>query len=218
MKKAVVLLSGGLDSATVAALAIKYGYEVLALSFDYGQLHKKELNSAKQIVKNLGIKTHKIVGVDLSAWGGSALTDKAIAVPRNNSSQDIPSTYVPGRNTVFISLALSFAEVMDADSVFLGVNAIDYSGYPDCRPEYIEAIRRVARLSSKKAVEGVPIEIITPLLHMTKVEIVRLALRLKVFIPDTWSCYQGGDSPCGVCDSCLIRNKALQEVRQKEIE
>jgi 7-cyano-7-deazaguanine synthase len=214
MKKAVVLLSGGLDSATVAALAIKYGYEVFALSLDYGQLHKKELNCAKQVVKNLGIKTHKIIRVDLSALGGSALTDKAIAVPQNNSSQDIPSTYVPGRNTVFISLALSFAEVMDADSVFLGVNAIDYSGYPDCRPEYIEAIRRVAKLSSKKAVEGVPIEIITPLLHMTKTEIVRLALRLKVFIPDTWSCYQGGDSPCEVCDSCLIRNKALQELIQ----
>lgn len=212
MKKAIVLLSGGLDSATVATLAIKHEYELLALSFDYGQLHRKELNSAKQIVKNLGIKTHKIIEVDLSTWGNSALTDKAITIPQNNFSQDIPSTYVPGRNTVFIALALSFAEAMNADAILLGVNAIDYSGYPDCRPEYIEAIRQVAKLSSKRAIEGVPIEIITPLLHMTKVEIVKLALELNVFIPDTWSCYQGGNVPCKVCDSCLIRNKALQEI------
>lgn len=212
MKKAIVLLSGGLDSATVATWAIKHEYEVLAISFDYGQLHKKELNSAKQIVKNLGIKTHEIIEVDLAAWGNSALTDKAIAVPQNNFSHDIPSTYVPGRNTVFIALGLSFAEAMNADAILLGVNAIDYSGYPDCRLEYIEAIRQVAKLSSKRAIEGVPIEIITPLLHMTKVEIVKLALQLNVFIPDTWSCYQGGNVPCKVCDSCLIRNKALQEI------
>jgi 7-cyano-7-deazaguanine synthase len=212
MKKSVVLLSGGLDSATVAALAIKQGYEVFALSFNYGQKHEKELSFAKQIVKNLEIKTHQIFNIDLFLWGGSALTDKSIDISTNSLIKEIPLTYVPGRNTIFISLALSFAEAINADSIFLGVNAIDYSGYPDCRPEYIKVIQEVAKLSSKKAIMGNPIKIITPLLHMTKVEIIKLALKLNVFIPDTWSCYQGGDFPCKVCDSCLIRNKALQEI------
>jgi len=209
MNKAVVLLSGGLDSATVAALAIENKYEVSALSFDYRQRHRGELIAAKIIAQLLGIKDHQIVNVNLSQWGGSALTDEAIDVPTQGVMNNIPSTYVPGRNTVFISLALAFAEARGIDNIFLGVNAVDYSGYPDCRPEYIDAFQALANLSSKTAIEGNPIHLVTPLINMSKVEIVKLALRLKVPIKDTWSCYQGGEKPCDICDSCVIRNEAI---------
>ena len=210
MKKAVVLLSGGLDSATTAAIAISEGYEPIALSFRYGQRHEKELAAAKNIVKALNIQQHHIIDVNLSQWGGSSLTDTKIELPQEGVQPDvIPSTYVPGRNTVFIAIALSLAEATGASAIYLGINAVDYSGYPDCRPEYLAAYQKLANLSSKTAVEGNTIELVAPLVKDTKVDIVKRALDLGVPIAETWSCYQGGEQPCGVCDSCRIRDRAL---------
>ena len=210
MKKAVVLLSGGLDSATVAAIARESGYEIIALSFRYGQRHHKELDAATKLVKILDIADHHIIDVNLSQWGGSSLTDKNIDIPQLESKKDeIPSTYVPGRNTVFIAIALSLAEAKGAEAVFLGINAVDYSGYPDCRPEYLAQYQKLANLASKTAIEGNQIELIAPLVKDTKVDIVKRALSLGVPIAETWSCYQGGSQPCGVCDSCRIRDRAL---------
>ncbi|MEM6252768.1 MAG: 7-cyano-7-deazaguanine synthase QueC [Cyanobacteria bacterium P01_D01_bin.156] len=212
MKKAVVLLSGGLDSATAAAQAIADGYDVIALSFRYGQRHGRELVAAKVIVGHLGITQHFIVDVNLSQWGGSSLTESHRALPQDGIMPDvIPSTYVPGRNTVFISLALSLAEAQEAEAIYLGINAVDYSGYPDCRPEYLEAFQKLANLSSKVGVEGKPIELKAPLVMDSKVDIVKRAVELGVPIPQTWSCYAGGESPCGKCDSCRIRDQALIE-------
>ena len=212
MKRAVVLLSGGLDSATVAAQAIADGYDVLALSFRYGQRHGRELVSAKVIAGHLGIHQHFIVDVNLAQWGGSSLTDTQQSLPQDGVDADaIPSTYVPGRNTVFISLALSLAEAQTAEAIYLGINAVDYSGYPDCRPEYLAAFQQLANLSSKVGVEGQPIKLKAPLLLDSKVDIVKRAVALGVPIPQTWSCYAGGDRPCGVCDSCRIRDQALIE-------
>jgi 7-cyano-7-deazaguanine synthase len=211
-KKAVVLLSGGLDSATSSAIAINEGYEVIALSFNYGQRHKKELEAAKKIGKILAIKEHFIVDVNLAQWGQSSLTDTNLNIPQDGVNPHvIPSTYVPGRNTVFIAIALSLAEAKQAEAIYLGINAIDYSGYPDCRPEYLQAYQKLANLSSKTGVEGKPIELIAPLVNDSKVTIVRKAIKLGVPILETWSCYQGGEQPCGVCDSCRIRNQALKE-------
>ncbi|MEL6930668.1 MAG: 7-cyano-7-deazaguanine synthase QueC [Cyanobacteria bacterium J06600_6] len=210
MKKAVVLLSGGLDSATTAAIAISEGYEVIALSFRYGQRHEKELAAAKKIVNALGISQHFISEIDLAQWGGSSLTDESMNIPQDGVEADmIPSTYVPGRNTVFMAIALSLAEAKNAQAIYLGINAVDYSGYPDCRPEYLAAFQQLANLSSKVGVEGHAPQLVAPLVNDSKVDIVRRALELNVPIADTWSCYQGGETPCGVCDSCRIRDRAL---------
>ncbi len=211
-KKAVVLLSGGLDSATTAAIALADGYQVIALSFLYGQKHGKELEAAKTIVTELGIQEHYIVDVNLQQWGGSALTDSSINIPEDGVKPGvIPVTYVPGRNTVFIAIALSLAEAKGANAIYLGINAVDYSGYPDCRPEYLAAFQDLANLSSKVGVEGEAPRLIAPLVYDSKVDIVKRAMALGVPIEKTWSCYQGGEKPCGVCDSCRIRDRALLE-------
>ena len=218
MNKAVVLLSGGLDSATSAAIAIAEGYETIALSFRYGQRHHKELEAAKKIVQLLGIKEHFITDINLSQWGGSSLTDESIAIPQAGVQPNvIPSTYVPGRNTVFIAIALSLAEAKNAQAIYLGINAVDYSGYPDCRPEYLAAYQQLANLSSKAGIEGHAPKLIAPLVKDSKADIVRRALELNVPIADTWSCYQGGETPCGLCDSCRIRDRALMEVGQANL-
>ncbi|MBE9044744.1 7-cyano-7-deazaguanine synthase QueC [Pleurocapsales cyanobacterium LEGE 10410] len=218
MNQVVVLLSGGLDSATTAAIAIADGYEAIALSFRYGQRHQKELEAAKKIAKALGIEQHFIIEVNLSQWGGSSLTDESMTIPQEGVQPDvIPSTYVPGRNTVFIAIALSLAEAKHAQAIYLGINAVDYSGYPDCRPEYLAAYQQLANLSSKAGVEGNAPKLIAPLVKDSKADIVRRALQLNVPIADTWSCYQGGDTPCGVCDSCRIRDRALVEVGREDL-
>ena len=211
-KKAVILLSGGLDSATSAAQAIADGYEAIALSFRYGQRHERELLAARQVAAALHIGEHFIMDVNLAQWGGSALTDARIDVPISGvQSGEIPITYVPGRNTVFIAIALSLAEAKGAEAIYLGINAVDYSGYPDCRPEYLAAFQNLAALSSKVGVEGNAPKLVAPLVMDSKVDIVRRARRLGVPIELTWSCYQNGEVPCGVCDSCRIRDKAILE-------
>ncbi|HHP7231442.1 MAG TPA: 7-cyano-7-deazaguanine synthase QueC [Xenococcaceae cyanobacterium] len=218
MKKAVVLLSGGLDSATTAAIAIAEGYEAIALSFRYGQRHQRELLAAQKIAQKLNITEHYIVDVNLSQWGGSSLTDESMAIPQDGVQPDIiPSTYVPGRNTVFIAIALSLAEAKNAEAVYLGINAVDYSGYPDCRPEYLTAYQHLANLASKAGVEGKRMQLVAPLVQDSKIDIVRRALSLGVPIEDTWSCYQGGETPCGLCDSCRIRNQALIAVGRSDL-
>ena len=218
MNKAVVLLSGGLDSATTAAIAIDDKYEVIALSFRYGQKHHKELEAANKIVEALGIKQHFVTDIDLSQWGGSSLTDESMTIPQEGVQPDIiPSTYVPGRNTVFIAIALSLAEAKNAQAIYLGINAVDYSGYPDCRPEYLAAYQQLANLSSKAGVEGHAPQLIAPLVRDSKADIVRRALELNVPIADTWSCYQGGETPCGMCDSCRIRDRALIEAGREDL-
>ncbi|NMF60880.1 7-cyano-7-deazaguanine synthase QueC [Pseudanabaena yagii] len=211
-KKAVILLSGGLDSATAAAQVIADGYEAIALSFRYGQRHERELLAARQVAAALQIKEHFVVDVNLAQWGGSALTDDNLAVPTEGvQTGEIPITYVPGRNTVFIAIALSLAEAKGAEAIYLGINAVDYSGYPDCRPDYLAAFQKLAALSSKVGVEGHAPQLIAPLVMDSKVDIVRRARRLGVPIELTWSCYQGGETPCGVCDSCRIRDRAILE-------
>ncbi|MCC0177415.1 7-cyano-7-deazaguanine synthase QueC [Waterburya agarophytonicola K14] len=218
MNKAVVLLSGGLDSATTAAIAIAEGYQVIALSFRYGQRHYKELEAAKKIAEALGIQEHFVIDVSLSQWGGSSLTDESIDIPQDGIEPDIiPSTYVPGRNTVFIAIALSLAEAKNAQAIYLGINAVDYSGYPDCRPEYLQAYQQLANLSSKAGIEGNTPQLIAPLVKDSKADIVRRALKLNVPIADTWSCYQGEEIPCGLCDSCRIRDRALLEVGRVDL-
>jgi len=219
-EKAVVLLSGGLDSATCTAQAIEDGYEVIALSFDYGQCHDRELESAIAIVNTLGITNHQIVSVNLAQWGGSSLTDPTANIPTDGAdlqSKQIPSTYVPGRNTIFIAIALSLAEAQQATAIYLGINAVDYSGYPDCRPEYLSAFQHLATLSSKVGLEGNAPELIAPLVHDSKADIVRRALRLGIPIEKTWSCYQGGEHPCGLCDSCRIRDAALIQAGRPDL-
>lgn len=216
-KKAVVLMSGGLDSSTVAAIALKEGYEVIGLSFRYGQRHAKELEIAQKIGKILGISEHFITDINLAQWGGSSLTDLSLNLPKDGvKPNEIPSTYVPGRNTVFIAIALSLAEAKNAEAIYLGINAVDYSGYPDCRPEYLQAYQNLANLSSKIGIEGKTPQLIAPLIHDSKVSIVKKAIALNVPIDLTWSCYQGGEEPCGLCDSCRIRDEALKEVRSKK--
>ncbi len=216
--KAIVLLSGGLDSATSAAIALESGYDLIALSFRYGQRHSRELAASIELVKDLEISEHFILDVNLGSWGGSALTDNQIAVPTQGIDPNIiPITYVPGRNTVFIALALSLAEAKDAQAIYLGINAVDYSGYPDCRPEYLAAFERLANLSSKAGLEGKAPQLVAPLLTLSKTDIVKKAIELGVPIAKTWSCYQGDSSPCGVCDSCRIRDKALIEAGYPEL-
>jgi 7-cyano-7-deazaguanine synthase len=216
--KAVVLLSGGLDSATCAAQAIADGYEIIALSFDYGQRHERELMAAREIAQALGIVDHRLMQVNLAQWGGSSLTDAAMSLPTEGVKTDvIPSTYVPGRNTVFIAIALSLAEAQGATAIYLGINAVDYSGYPDCRPEYLAAFQNLAELSSKAGLEGHAPQLIAPLVLDSKTDIVQRALRLGVPIKKTWSCYQGGESPCGICDSCRIRDQALIQAGKPDL-
>ncbi|NDC54059.1 MAG: 7-cyano-7-deazaguanine synthase QueC [Planctomycetia bacterium] len=213
---AVVLLSGGLDSATAAAWARREGYRLAALSLDYGQRHRCELDCARAVAAALGIADHVILPVDLAAFGGSALVDDAIAVPKDRSDEaigrGIPVTYVPARNTVFLALALAMAETRGADAVVIGVNAIDYSGYPDCRPEFIAAFSRLASLATKAGVEGRPLEILTPLAALTKAEIIRLGLDLGLDYGLTSSCYDpdAAGRPCGGCDSCRLRAAGFQ--------
>jgi 7-cyano-7-deazaguanine synthase len=215
---AIALLSGGLDSATAAALAQEAGFRVIGLSFDYGQRHRRELEAARQVAARLGLAEHHTISVNLAAWGGSALTDPAIPVPCEGVQDGvIPSTYVPGRNTVFIALGLSLAEARGAERLVLGVNAVDYSGYPDCRPDYLAAFQTLADLASKAGREGHGAQLWAPLVEMSKTEIVQQALRLGVPIASTWSCYGGGTEPCGVCDSCRIRDDALIAAGQGDL-
>ena len=217
-QKAVVLLSGGLDSATVLAIAKNEGFEIYALSFRYGQRHAIELDAAKQIAKSFNVKQHIIVDIDLRTFGGSALTDE-IEVPKDRNAYEmetgIPITYVPARNTIFLSFALAFAEVKNCEDIFIGVNAVDYSGYPDCRPEYIEAFTRMANLATKASVEDKhEIKIQTPLIHLTKAEIIKRGLELGVDYSLTRSCYDPNErgEACGHCDSCLLRLKGFKEI------
>ncbi len=209
---AIVLLSGGLDSATSAAIAIDQGYEVIALSLRYGQRHQRELEAAKTIADSLEITQHSIIDVNIAQWGGSSLTDQSLSLPQSGVDPSlIPSTYVPGRNTVFIALALSLAEAKGAQAIYLGINAVDYSGYPDCRPEYLQAYQTLANLSSKAGIEGKAPQLVAPLITKTKVDIIKDAITLGVPVSKTWSCYQGDEEPCGLCDSCRIRDRALIE-------
>jgi 7-cyano-7-deazaguanine synthase len=215
---AIALLSGGLDSATAAALAIEAGCRVIGLSFDYGQRHRRELEAAAAVAKALDLAEHHTIAVNLAAWGGSALTDAAIPVPSTGVQEGvIPSTYVPGRNTVFIALGLSLAEARGAERLVLGVNAVDYSGYPDCRPDYLAAFQSLADLASKAGREGHGARLWAPLVTWSKTRIVREALRLGVPIATTWSCYSGGSVPCGLCDSCRIRDAALIEAGRPDL-
>lgn len=219
--KAVVLLSGGLDSATAAAQAIADGYDPIALSLDYGQRHQRELEAAKAVAKHLAIADHHFIDVNLAQWGASSLTDLAQPLPQDGPPDGIragiPSTYVPGRNTVFIALALALAEAKGAEAIYLGINAVDYSGYPDCRPEYLAAFQQLAQLSSKAGLEGRAPKLVAPLVMDSKVDIVRRAVALGVPIAQTWSCYQGGAEPCGRCDSCRIRDRALIEAGYSDL-
>jgi 7-cyano-7-deazaguanine synthase len=206
MKRAVVLVSGGLDSATVLAIAASDGWRCHALSVDYGQRHRAELDAAARVASALGAVEHRVVRVDLGAFGGSALTDSRIAVPRTPTA-GIPVTYVPARNTIFLALALAHAEVVEADAIFAGVNAVDYSGYPDCRPQFLAAFGRLANLATKRAVEGHPIAIEAPIVRLSKAQIVRRGHALGVDYAMTVSCYDadGEGRACGACDACRLR-------------
>ena len=214
----IALLSGGLDSATATAIAIEAGHKVIGLSFNYGQRHNRELKAATQLAKHLNLIEHQIIDINLAAWGGSSLTDATKSLPLNGVIEGvIPNTYVPGRNTVFIAIALSFAEARGANHILLGINAMDYSGYPDCRADYIDAFQNLANLSSKTGREGNGIKLWAPLIHWEKVKIVQEAIRLKIPIESTWSCYSGNSVPCGKCDSCRIRNTALKKVGRTDL-
>ena len=207
IKKAVVLLSGGLDSTTVLAISQSQGYECYALSFDYGQKQKSELKSATMSASQFEATEHRVMKISLSDIGGSALTDDNIDVPNFVESDEIPVTYVPARNTIFLSYALAWAEVLDCQNIFIGVNALDYSGYPDCRQEYIDAFEVMANLATKQSVEGQKISIHTPLIKLNKAQIIQLGLSLGVDYKNTTSCYQANDKgeACGVCDACEYR-------------
>ena len=221
MKHAIVLLSGGLDSATTLAIARSQGYETYALSFDYGQRHKRELDAAKQIAKSLGAKRHLIVKIDKQIFGGSALTDD-VDVPKSRSdaeiSRGIPVTYVPARNTIFLAHALGWAETIGAGHIFIGANAIDYSGYPDCRPEFIMLFETLANVATKAGVEGARLQIHAPLIKMSKADIVRKAVELDVDLSLTHSCYDPlpDGRACGQCDSCQLRQKGFREAGAKD--
>jgi 7-cyano-7-deazaguanine synthase len=216
MKRAVVLLSGGIDSTTTLAIAIAEGYETYALSFDYGQRHRLEIEAARRVASSLGAREHRVAKIDLRTFGGSALTDD-LDVPKQRSEteiiQGIPVTYVPARNTIFLAYALAWAEVIQACDIFLGVNAIDYSGYPDCRPEFIEAFENLANLGTKAGAEGIRFEIHTPLIKFSKAEIIRRAVEFGVDLSLTHSCYDPSPEglACGECDSCFLRLKGFRE-------
>ena len=211
MSKAVILLSGGLDSTTVLSIAKSKGFECYALSFDYGQKQLSELISAKIIAENFGVTEHRIMRVYLDDIGGSALTDPTLEVPKFNQNNEIPITYVPARNTIFLSFALAWAEVLGAQSIFIGVNALDYSGYPDCRAEYIKAYETMANLATKRSVEGDKFQIHTPLINLSKAQIIQRGLALGVDYSATTTCYQANDKgeACGECDACVLRRKGF---------
>jgi len=211
MNRAVILLSGGLDSATVLAMARQQGYACYALSVNYGQRHHAELDAAARMAQALGAREHRVIHIDLAAFGGSALTDRGIDVPEHGTT-GIPLTYVPARNTIMLSIALAWAEVLQSQDVFIGVNAVDFSGYPDCRPEYIAAFEKMANLATKTAVEGKPFTLHAPLMHLSKADIVRLGTELGVDYSLTVSCYQADADgrACGVCDSCKLRRTGFQ--------
>ncbi len=217
---AIVLLSGGMDSATALAMTKADGLDVIALTFDYGQRHRKEIDAAKALAKHYRVRDHRIVSIDLAALGGSALTDRSIRVPEQRSleeiGQGIPPTYVPARNTILLSYALGLAEATISRVIVIGANYQDSSGYPDCRPEFYKAFQEVARLGTKRGVAGDAIEIRTPVIHMTKADIVRKGQELGVPWELTWSCYLGGAKACGVCDSCQLRLKGFREAGVKD--
>jgi 7-cyano-7-deazaguanine synthase len=219
-KKAVCLLSGGLDSCVTTFIAKKQGYALYALSFLYGQRHGKELSCAKKISKAVDAKDHVILTINLQQFGGSSLFKSSSQTIKNHELKDIgktiPATYIPARNTIFLSFALAYAETLNADVIFIGVNAVDYSAYPDCRPEYINAYQQLANLATKRGVHGKRIRIKAPLLHLTKAEIIRKGLQMNVPFSKTWSCYHGEVKACGRCDSCLLRLKGFQEAGVKD--
>jgi len=212
VSKAVILFSGGLDSSTVLAQAQAAGFECYAMSFDYSQRHSVELNAAKRIAKQSAVTEHKIINLDLSQIGGSALTDSTMDIPEHETS-GIPITYVPARNTIFLSIALGWAEVLGANHIFVGVNAVDYSGYPDCRPEYINAFEKMANLATRVGVEEHSLKIETPLIDLSKAEIVKLGMTLGVDYSQTVSCYQADENgkACAVCDSCRLRKQGFMD-------
>ena len=218
MSKAVILLSGGLDSTTVLAIAKSQGYDCYALSFDYGQKQRSELDSSISIAKKSNVIEHRIMKISLSDIGGSALTDQSIDVPKYSESDEIPITYVPARNTIFLSFALAWAEVVDCQTIFIGVNALDYSGYPDCRPEFIEAFENMANLATKKSVEGDRLQIKTPLISMTKAEIIKKGLGLGVDYSETTSCYDANTlgEACGECDACVLRKIGFENANVQD--
>ncbi|MFA5171951.1 MAG: 7-cyano-7-deazaguanine synthase QueC [Sulfuriferula sp.] len=211
-KHAIVLLSGGLDSATVLAIAQREGYICHALSFDYGQRHYAELAAAARVAQTQGAAEHRVFKMDLAMFGGSSLTDNNIAVPET-PSEGIPSTYVPARNTIMLSIALAWAEVLNSKAIFIGVNAVDYSGYPDCRPDYIAAFERMANLATRAGVEGQDLHIHAPLMYLSKAEIIQLGTQLGVDYAATVSCYQADEQgrACGVCDSCRLRQQGFEQ-------
>ncbi|PIZ04610.1 MAG: 7-cyano-7-deazaguanine synthase QueC [Gammaproteobacteria bacterium CG_4_10_14_0_8_um_filter_38_16] len=219
MKKAIVLLSGGLDSATCLAVASDQGLDCYALSFDYGQKNKAELLSAKKLSAQFGVVEHKIITLSIGELGGSALTDAALDVPDYVGDQFIPITYVPARNTIFLSIALGWAEITEADVIFIGANAVDYSGYPDCRPEYIAAFQQMANLATKRGLSGHPIHIETPLIQLSKSDIITLGNKLGVDYALTVSCYRATRDglACGHCDSCTFRKKGFAEANLKDV-
>ena len=218
MSKAVILLSGGLDSTTVLAIAKSQGYDCYALSFDYGQKQRSELESSISIAKKSNVIEHRIMKISLSDIGGSALTDQSIDVPKYSDSDEIPITYVPARNTIFLSFALAWAEVVDCQTIFIGVNALDYSGYPDCRPEFIEAFENMANLATKQSVEGDRFQIKTPLISMTKAEIIKKGLGLGVDYSETTSCYDANTlgEACGECDACVLRKIGFENANVQD--
>jgi len=220
MSEAIVLLSGGLDSATLLAVAKEKGHDIVALTFDYGQKHKRELDSARKIAKHLKVKEHIVLPLDLGRLLRSSLTQKALPIPDGRSEIDdptgIPSTYVPARNIVFLSIATSIAESRGAERIFIGVNAVDFSGYPDCTPYFIAAFQRAINVGTKSGKEGRAIRLETPLIHLSKAQIIGKAVRLKVPLELTWSCYKGGKKACGKCDSCRLRLKGFAHAGVKD--
>ena len=220
VKKAVCLISGGIDSCVTAYLAKKESFEIYALTINYRQRHKKEIDCAKSVSYDIGAKDHIITNIDFSNFAGSSLVDKSLEPEMDRHLDEIrkiiPSTYVPARNTVFLSIALSYAETIDADAIFIGATSTDYSGYPDCRPEFIKAFQKLSNLATKKGIEDKSIEIKAPLIQMSKAEIIKKGLKLGADFKKTWSCYMGEKKACGRCDSCLLRLKGFKEAGIKD--
>jgi len=220
VKKAVCLISGGLDSCVTSFIAKSKGYEIYALSFDYGQRHSKEIDCAEQIASAVNAKKHVIFKLDIGQFGKSSLTDKKLTPETGHKLEEIgkkiPSTYVPARNTIFLSIALAFAETADADAIFIGATSADYSGYPDCRPEFFDAFQKMSDLATKKGVNKEKIKIVTPLLHLSKAGIIKKGMKLNAPFEKTWSCYLGKDKACGKCDSCLLRLKGFKQAGLKD--
>ena len=220
MALAVVLLSGGLDSSTALALALEEGYDAVALTFDYGQRHARELDSATMISRHYGLRSHIIIELDIGKHLASSLTDATRELPADGSlrsgSSDIPDTYVPGRNIVFLSVASAIAEGLGAEATIIAANAVDFSGYPDCTPEFIGAFQEMLRVGTKKGVTSEPVRVVAPLLSMSKADIVREAVRLRVPLEKTWSCYAGNEKACGTCDSCRLRLKGFDEAGETD--